>query len=56
MTYAKTYDFVITKDWQGINELSLCHGVDKTFTQFSYTLIHIVATIACLVEAYVDTF
>lgn len=32
MMYAETHDFAITIDWQGINELPLCLGVDKTHT------------------------
>ena len=43
MTYVKSCDFDIAKDWWGINKLSLCYGADHTLTiceiyMFSCTL------------------
>lgn len=36
MTYTETYDFVIAKNWRGINELSLCYGVEKNLWYYIY--------------------
>lgn len=38
MIYDKTYNFVIAKDWWGINKLPFCLGVDKTCTVWVFEI------------------
>ena len=58
MTYVETDDFVITKDWRGIKELSLYSRFNYTFT-YIYCLVQyslFTCVIACLILTCTDTF
>lgn len=56
MTCVETYNFIIAKDWWGIDELLLCFGVEKSLTisnkmflepSFLFLCIYCVQVILC---------
>jgi hypothetical protein len=47
MVFLETHAFVITNDWWGINELSLCFGIDKTLT------VHDVYVLYNILDSYI---